>query len=408
MTLDSSTWQPDLHSAAYQEDPAPTLRRLRQKDPVHRSRHGYWFLTRYRDVKGALRDARFSSDWSERRGGRPLSSPFEESERDRANRTLILSSFNMRDGEGHTRIRALVNQAFSKGSLESRRERIEALADELLPPAAAGFEFDLVQDFGFPLPAQISCEMIGIPSEARDRFRTSFEEAGILGLPKRSAKQHAIGLAALDWQVAFVSSLLEERRKEPKEDLLTALVEAEQDGERLTNEEAIAAIVTIFTAAGTTTERFVSSGLYLLLQHPDELARLREEPALLGSALEEILRYHHPDQSTTTPRWVTEDTQVGDTLLKRGDRVRFGLGAANRDPEEFTDPERFDIARSPNRHLAFGRGAHFCLGATLARIVGEVAISAVLRRYDRIELATEAPRRDPRRMDRYEELRVRV
>jgi len=405
---EETAWQPDLHSREYQENPAPTLQRLRAEDPVHRSRHGYWFLTRYRDVKSALRDSRFSSDWTERRGGRPLTSPFEESDRDRANRTLILSSFNMRDGEGHARIRTLVNQAFSKASLESKRERIEALADELLPPADKGREFDLVRDFGFPLPAQISCEMIGIPPETRERFRASFEEAGLLGLPHRNEKQHALGLAALDWQVSFVSALLEERRAAPQQDLLTALVEAEEDGERLTAEEAVAAIVTIFTAAGTTTERFVSSGLYLLLQHPAELTRLREEPALLGSTLEEILRYHHPDQSTTTPRWVTEELEIGGVRLERGDRVRFGLGAANRDPDEFADPERFDIARSPNRHLGFGRGAHFCLGATLARIVGEVAISAVLGRYDHIELATAAPRRDPRRMDRYEELRVRV
>jgi len=408
MTVDTPDWQPDLHSRAHQEDPATTLRRLRSEDPVHRSRHGYWFLTRYRDVKAALRDPRFSSDWSRRRSGRTLTSPFDESDRDRANRALILSSFNMRDGEDHARIRTLVNQAFSKASLESRRERIEAIADELLPPADAGRELDLVRDFGFPLPIQISCEMIGIPSEARERFRSSFEEAELLGLPNRDAAQHARGLAALDWQVSFVRALLDERRESPRSDLLTALVEAEQDGERLTNDEAIAAIVTIFTAAGTTTERFVSSGLYLLLQHPAERARLRDDLGRLPTALEEILRYHHPDQSTTTPRWVTEDLEVGGRQLRRGDRVRFGLGAANRDPEEFADPERFDVGRTPNRHLAFGRGAHFCLGATLARIVGEVAFSAVLGKYAHLELVTERPRRDPRRMDRYEELRVRV
>ena len=406
--MEAPGWQPDLHAPEYQEDPAPTLRRLREEDPVHRSRHGYWFLTRYRDVKGALRDARFSSDWSRRRGGSPLESPFAESERDRANRSLILSSFNMRDGEDHARIRTLVNQAFSKASLESKRGRIEALADALLPPPEAGREFDLVRDFGFPLPIQISCEMIGIPPETRERFRFSFEEAGLLGLPRRSAEQHAQGLAALDWQVSFVRSLLEERRAESRDDLLSALVDAEEHGDRLTTDEAIAAIVTIFTAAGTTTERFVSSGLYLLLQHPESLERLRRDRALLPTALEEILRYHHPDQSTTTPRWVTEDLELGGKRLARGDRVRFGLGAANRDPEEFPDPERFDVARTPNRHLAFGRGAHFCLGATLARIVGEVAFGAVLDRYSALELVTERPRRDPRRMDRYEELRVRV
>jgi cytochrome P450 len=147
--------------------------------------------------------------------GRPLNSPFEEDERDKANRALILSSFNMRDGEDHARIRTLVNQAFSKASLESKRERIETLAHELLPSAGEGCELDLVSDFGFPLPIQISSEMIGIPSDVRERFRRSFEEAGLLGLPRRNAEQHARGLAALEWQVSLVRSLLEERRHTP-------------------------------------------------------------------------------------------------------------------------------------------------------------------------------------------------
>ena len=396
---------PDLYCRKYQEDPAPTLARLRAEDPVHRSQHGYWFLTRYRDVKAALRDSRFSSDWAKRGGGGPIRSSFPETDRDRANRELILASFNMRDGEEHQRIRGLVNQAFSKASLENRRPRLEALAQDLLPDH--GDSFDLVKDFGFPLPIQISCEMIGIPPESRQRFRRSFEDAAVLGMPGRSADQHASGLAALDWQVGFMRGLLDERRASATDDLLSALVEAEEEGRQLSAEEAIAAIVTIFTAAGTTTERFISSGLLLLLQHPEEWARLRADGDLMPTALEEILRFHHPDQSTSTPRWVTEDLELSGKKLLRGETVRFGLGAANRDPDQFPDPERFDVARTPNRHLSFGRGAHFCLGANLARMVGEVAISAVMERYPDLRLVTERPRRDPRRMDRYEAIVVR-
>jgi cytochrome P450 len=396
---------PDLYCPEYQEDPAPTLARLRAEDPVHRSQHGYWFLTRYRDVKGALRDARFSSDWAKRGGGGPIRSSFSETDRDRANRELILASFNMRDGEEHQRVRGLVNQAFSKASLENRRPRLEALAQDLLPDR--GDSFDLVKDFGFPLPIQISCEMIGIPPESRQRFRRSFEDAAVLGMPGRSADQHASGLAALDWQVGFMRGLLDERRTSATDDLLSALVEAEEEGRQLSAEEAIAAIVTIFTAAGTTTERFISSGLLLLLQHPEEWARLRADGDLMPTALEEILRFHHPDQSTSTPRWVTEDLELSGKKLLRGETVRFGLGAANRDPDQFPDPECFDIGRTPNRHLSFGRGAHFCLGANLARMVGEVAISAVMERYPDLRLVTERPRRDPRRMDRYEAIVVR-
>ena len=396
---------PDLYSRHYQENPAPVLARLRSEDPVHRSQHGYWFLTSYRDVRNSLKDPRFSSDWAKRRGAGPLRSAFAETDRDRANRELILRSFNMRDGAEHQRIRGLVNLAFSKASLESRRPRLEALAEGLLP--RRGVHFDLVKDFGFPLPIQISCEMIGIPVESREQFRRSFEEAAWLSMPGHSEDLHQRALVALDWQVDFMRKLLEAKREAPSDDLLTALVQAEEEGRQLTPDEAIAAIVTIFTAAGTTTERFVSSGLLLLLQHPEEFARLRTDRTLMPTALEEILRVHHPDQSTSTPRWVTEDLELSGKTLKRGDSVRFGLGAANRDPEQFPDPERFDITRSPNRHLSFGRGAHFCLGAKLARLVGEVAITAVMNRYPELELVTENPRRDPKRMDRYQEIIVK-
>lgn len=401
----SEPFSPDLHSPSYQEDPAPVLARLREEDPVHRSQHGYWFLTRYEDVKNALKDARFTSDWAKRRSGGPIRSDFDETETDRANRSLILSSFNMRDGDEHQRVRGLVNQAFSKATLEGSRSRIEALAHDLLP---VGGEFDLVKDFGFPLPIQISCEMLGIPKESRDEFRRSFEDAAVLGLPRHSESQHREGLRALGWQVEYMRGLLEDRRNTPKDDLLSALVQAEEAGSQLTSEETIAAIVTIFTAAGTTTERFVSSGLLLLLRDRDAFARLREDRSLMPSAIEEILRFHHPDQSTSTPRWINEDVELGGKTLARGDTVRFGLGAANRDPQQFKNPESFDITRTPNRHLAFGKGAHFCLGATLARLVGEVAFTAVLDRYAELKLVTENPRRDPRRMDRYQEIIVRT
>ena len=406
--MSEETESPDLQGVSYLEDPAPTLRWLRAHDPVHRSRHGYWFLTRYDDVKAAIRDERFSSDWSKRPGRSPGDSPFRETDRDRANRALILSSFNMKDGEDHMRIRSLVNIAFSKAALEAKTPRIEALAGELLDGARGKGRFDLVTDFGFQLPMIVASEMIGIPSEERERLRRSFEEAGLLGLPRRSEEQHETGLRALAWQIDFIRGLVEARREDPRDDLISALVQAEEAGDQLTSDETISAIVTILTAAGTTTERFISSGLYLLLSHPDQFARLREDRSLLPSALEEILRFHHPDQSTSTPRWVTEDLVLGDRQLRRGDRVRFGIGAANRDPEQFDDPERFDITRAPNRHLSFGRGAHFCSGASLARAQGGTAISLVMDRMPKLRLVGEPPRRDPRRMDRYERILVEV
>lgn len=402
-------FQPDLQSVEYLEDPAPVLRRLREEDPVHRSRHGYWFLTRYDDVKEAIRSPRFSSDWSKRPGRGGLGdSPFPETQVDQANRKLILSSFNMKDDVEHMRVRSLVNLAFSRAALDARRPRIESLAAELLDNAAAKGRFDLVADFGFPLPIIAACEMIGIPPSERDRFRHSFEKAALLGFPGHTAEQHTKALEALAWQVDFIRALVAARREDPRDDLISGLVRAEEQGDRLTSEESISAIVTIFTAAGTTTERFLSSGLYLLLSHPDQFTRLRNDRTLMPTALEEILRFHHPDQSTSTPRWVTEDMELRGSTLRRGDRVRFGLGAANRDPEQFSEPERFDISRTPNRHLSFGRGAHFCSGASLARLEAEVAISLIMERMPNLELVGEVPRKDPKRMDRYERILVRA
>ena len=400
--------QPDLQCVSYLENPAPTLRRLREEDPVHQSRHGYWFLTRYDDVREAIRSPRFSSDWANHPGRSGIrDAPFPESTADQANRNLILSSFNMKDGDEHMRVRGLVNIAFSRAALDARRPRIEAVAGELLETAAAKGDFDLVTDFGFQLPIIVASEMIGIPTTERDRFRRSFEEAALLSLPGHSEDQHSVALKALAWQVDFIRSLVEDRRTDPRDDLISSLVEAEEDGDQLTSDESISAIVTIFTAAGTTTERFVSSGLYLLLKHPEQFARLRNDRSLMTTALEEILRYHHPDQSTSTPRWVTEDIELRGKTLRRGDRVRFGLGAANRDPNQFPNPEHFDITRTPNRHLSFGRGAHFCSGASLARLEAEVSLSLIMDRLPSLELVDDKPRRDPKRMDRYERILVR-
>ena len=392
----------DFTSLEYQENPAPWLHRIHEEEPVFRTRHGYWLLTRYKDVKAALRDPRFSSDWGRLRGVPEGNSPTS------ANKRLIQSSFNMKDPPDHTRMRSLINLAFAGVAVNSRRERIAALARQLWQARGPQVEFCLVEDYGFHLPIIVAAEMIGIPTEDRLLFRKLFEDAELLFLSGRTPEQEDRGRRALAEQIRYVRALVTDRRNQWQDDLISELVRAETQDEPLTEDEIISTVVTIFTAAGTTTERLISSGLLALLQHPGQLAKLRENPGQMDQAIEEILRWHHPDQSTSTPRWTTEDVRIGGTIIPKHATVRLSLGAANRDPAEFPSPDRFDISRTPNRHLSFGKGNHFCLGASLARLEAKIAIQTVACADGHLELLTRNPHRDPRRPDRFAKILVRV
>ena len=253
----------------------------------------------------------------------------------------------------------------------------------------------------------IASEMIGIPVEARDRFRASFEDTERLGDPTATEEQRAAARRALVWQLDFIGHEVTARRREPRADLVTALVQAEEHGDTLTHDEILAALLTLYTAAGTTTERMISSGMLLLLQHPDQLALLRTRPELIGGAITEILRYHHPNQQTTTPRLALEPLEMRGITIGAGSTVRFALGAANRDPERWAEPELFDITRPELVSLSFGQGIHYCIGAPLARMQATIAIDRMLVRCPALTLAGDV-RHDPRRMDRYERVLVDV
>ena len=245
----------DFTSLDYQEDPAPWLHRIRAEEPVFRTRHGYWLLTRYKDVKTALRDPRFSSDWGRLRGVPEGKSPTS------ANKRLIQSSFNMKDPPEHTRMRSLINLAFAGVAVENRRNRIADLARQLWQARGPQAEFCLVEDFGFHLPIIVAAEMIGIPIEDRLLFRRLFEDAELLFLSGRTPEQEDRGRRALAEQIRYVRDLVTDRRKHWQDDLISELVRAETHDEPLTEDEIISTVVTIFTAAGTTTERLISSGL---------------------------------------------------------------------------------------------------------------------------------------------------
>ncbi len=402
---------PDLYDYDFENDPVATLNRLRTEDPVHWSRHGFWYLTRYDDCAMVLKDpVRFSSAAAGWGGGNPLARPGDGSagsETEQGLSRTLAASFNQMDPPDHTRVRALVVSAFSRRSVEERRDRILEVLGALLDAAAAKRRFDLITDFAFHLPIIVASEIIGIPTDDREAFRAAFELTGRLMAPKRSEESWAEALEAGRWVGRYVRDLIATRRAAPRDDLISALIAAEDERGALSDAELSSAISTIYTAAGTTTERMISSGLYLLLSHPEQWRALVADRSLLAPALEEILRFHHPTQSTSTNRRCTVDVELRGKTLKVGDTVRVGLGAANRDPAAFPDPDRFDIRRQMAvPPLSFGAGPHFCLGAALARFEARLAIETIVDRWPDLQLVTTAPVKDPRRHDRYRELMV--
>jgi cytochrome P450 len=403
-------FQPDLYDYDFESDPVPTLNRLRAEDPVHWSRHGFWYLTRYDHVSMVLKDAeRFSSAAAGWGGANPLArkDAGRQSKSEQGLSRSLAHSFNQMDAPDHTRIRRLVQTAFSRRAVEDRRDRIvEVIADVLNDTAAKG-TFDLVSDFAFHIPIIVASEIIGIPAGDRDAFRDAFASAAVLMAPKRSEESWARGIAAGKWIGTYLRELVAQRRARAESDLISALIAEEQDGEKLSEPELLSALSTIYTAAGTTTERFISSGLFLLLSHREQWAALKRDRSLMPPALDEILRFHHPTQSTSTNRRCTVDVEMGDKALRAGDTVRLGLGAANRDPAAFDDPDRFDIARRTRVPiLSFGTGPHFCFGSALARFETHLAIEAIADRFPDIALVTKRPVRDPSRHDRYREILV--
>jgi cytochrome P450 len=359
------------------EDPYPLYHRLRAEDPVHQNPAGMWVLSRYDDVAGLLRDPRFG-----RRG-------FQELISARFGRAGLGRSMLLQDPPDHTRLRALVNKAFTPRVIEGLRGQIQRMVDILLDSVAGRSEMDLIADLAYPLPVSVICEMVGVPAADRDLFRQwSYDiarsfDAIVFPDPEVIARANAAG----DAISAYFQDLVAERRRAPRADLLSALIAVEEAGDRLSTEELFATGVLLFLAGHETTSNLIGNGVLALLRHPAELRRLREDPALIESAVEELLRYDSPVQRGS--RIANEDVLIGDCSIPNGSLVLALLGAANRDPVHFAEPDCLDVSRQDNRHLAFGWGIHFCLGAPLARLEGQIAIGTLLRRLPRLALATE-------------------
>ena len=364
-------------------DPYPTYHRLRAEDPVHHSPLGFWVLTRYEDVSSVLRDPRFVKE--------PLAALVAARFGAEVPRGVGLSMLD-RDPPDHTRLRSLVSTAFTPRVVEGLRPRIQQIVDDLITRAEAAGGMDVIEEFAYPIPVNVICEMLGVPVADHERFRGwSLDIARGLDsiwlppdseIPRRSAaSRHAIS--------DYFRGLIVQRRASPRNDLLSALIAAEAAGDKLSEEELVATCILLLIAGHETTVNLIGNGMLALLRHPAELRRLRESPGLITSAVEELLRYDGPVQRTA--RVASADAMIGGRTIAKGDMVMPFIAAADRDPAQFPEPDRLDLSRSDNRHIAFGWGIHFCLGAPLARIEGQIAIDALVRRLPGLELATHAP-----------------
>ena len=365
----------------FRSDPYPRLAELRSREPVYFSPvlRG-WVLTRYADVARVLRDPRFSVDRTQISLGRVLN-PFRAISPEFGE--LIKSTLLMLDPPAHTRIRTLVNKAFTPRMVEVLRPRIQEIINGLLDHVEERGEMDLIRDLAFPLPLIVIAEMLGVPAEDRASFRRWSNDLTALLDPLSSPGGLSGAQAAFEEIAPYFKRILAERRREPRADLISALAAVEGGEGRLDETELLALCLLILGAGHETTVNLIGNSVAALLRNPGERKRLQEEPSLLPTAVEEFLRYDSPVQ--ITDRLATEDVEIGGRQIRKGQLVGLLLGAANRDPEQFPLPDRLDVERRENRHLAFGHGVHFCLGAPLARTEAQLAIGTLLRRFPHLD-----------------------
>jgi cytochrome P450 len=366
-------------------DPFPTYHALRHWDPVHRGPDGSYFLTRYDDVVAVYRDhQRFSSDKRVEFAPRFGDSPLYEHH---------TSSVVFRDPPDHTRIRKLFAPAFTPRALTALQGRVVTLVDSLLDRAAARGGMNVVEDFAAALPIALIGDMLGVPGDERGPLRDwSLAILGALEIAP-GAERLETGNRAVEEFKAYLRRLIAERRRRPSQDpgeILSALIAAEDAGDRLTEIELLHQCIFLLNAGHETTTNLITNAVAALIEHPSEWIRLRADPGLLQSAVEEFLRYQSPNQLGN--RRLVADAVVGGVAMPAGTLVTLGIGAANRDPAQFPEPDRLDIRRRPNRHLAFGTGIHACAGMSLARMEAQVAIRALVRRFGTIERAGELVR----------------
>jgi cytochrome P450 len=360
---------PDPFAPAAQPDPYPAYARLRREAPVHPlvlpDGTRRWLVTRYEDVDAALRDPRLSKRDPATDSMPPIV------------RAVVANQMLAQDPPDHTRLRRLVAQAFAPRLVAGREPLVQRTADDLLDRVRPGEGFDLVGDYAHPLPLTVIADLLGIPLEDRGPFRRWSDAAVAVdpaGGPVPPWRLNALGEFA-----AYLTGLFARKRRDPGDDLTSGLVHAADEGDALSPEELLAMVWLLLVAGHETTVNLIGNGVLALLRHPDQLALLRADPGLLPGAVEELLRYDGP-VATSTPRFSTAEVDLPGGTIPAGEQVIVVLASADRDPERFADPDVLDVRRADVRHLAFGRGVHYCLGAPLARMEGRIALGTLLRR----------------------------
>jgi len=377
----------DLYSDAFRADTYATLARMREEDPVFcqpgiNGETPICFVTRYAEAEAVLLDdERFVRD--PRLALPPDRLAAFEAEFPEALEWVDNHMLN-RDGADHRRLRGLVSKAFTPRMIQQLRPRIQEIADDLLDPVVVGGEMELVSTFAFPLPITVIAELLGVPAADRDQFR---EWSDAFVRPALEPDEQARMLESMAQFVQYLQALFETRRHEPGEDLISALVAVEDGGDTLSQKELSSLVSLLIVAGHETTVSLIGNAMLALLTHPEQRAAIARDPALLPRAVEELIRYDGPVERTLN-RWAAEDVELGGQTIRRGESVIVILGAADHDPERFSEPGKLNLmAERDARHLGFGRGSHFCLGAPLARLEAEIAIATLLRRLPGLRLA---------------------
>jgi pimeloyl-[acyl-carrier protein] synthase len=397
-------------------NPYPFYAQLRSQDPVHWDEEmGFWVLTRYTDIASIYNDDRFSRAQGLMRGFQRL--PENEQRIAQAVYHSFSKTMFYADPPYHTHLRGLMNNAFTPRRVEQLRPYIQRVVDDLLDAGQDKGQMDLVHDLAYPLPVMVIAELLGLPAQDRQRFKGWSDDLfAILGTVRHSPHLMERAAQSLTQMTEYITALSHERREHPRDDLLSALTSVvDEDGSsacphhasgtgssphsgsgrarrqssttHLTQEELVANINILLSTGHETTTHLIGNGVLALLQNPDQLQKLKHQPRLISSAIDEMMRYENPVQITY--RSAIEDVELGGRQIRKGDLVNSILGSANRDLEKYTDPDRFDITRNEGRHLNFGLGIHFCIGASLVRLEAEIAFLTILRRFPNLQLTTE-------------------
>ncbi|GAB6930486.1 cytochrome P450 [Paenibacillus sp. JCM 10914] len=366
-----------LFTEEFTQNPYPVYENLRQQDPIMNlhfpdGRYG-WLISNYDDAVAALKDGRFTKNVAKAYGEQHAS--------------VFSTNMLFADPPDHKRLRGLVQKGFTPQRIEGMRDHIQDIANRLLDDIGSRNTMNLIDEYAFKLPIIVISEILGVPLEDQDKFR-KWSNSIISASNRETSEEVLIHMKEF---IAYLNEWFDKVRKEPGDDMISKLVIAEEEGERLSEQELYGVVTLMIIAGHETTVNLIGNGLLALLEHPEQRTLLQEQPELIHGAIEEMLRYNGPVEFSTS-RWAAEDLEFRGVNMNKGDLVVIALNSANRDPKQFDDPDLFDITRDKSMHLAFGKGIHLCLGAPLARMEGEIAINTLLRRYPELELHSSVDR----------------